>query len=197
MLPWDHLAIGYIAYSLLLRLLGDRPTDEGWLAVVIGSQFPDLIDKPLSWTVSALPSGTSLAHSLLVAVPSVTILTVLAARYGRGRTAVGFGVAYLLHLPADLLYGPLIRGNLTRLDYGVLLWPLVSQPVGQTSDGLLTTTLYYLSRYYVYLQSPEAIVYVLLEVALIGGALWLWIVDGRPGLSYFTARRDRRRVDSE
>jgi hypothetical protein len=197
MFPWDHLAIGYIVYSLLLRGLGTRPTDEGWLAVVIGSQFPDLVDKPLAWMVSALPSGTSLAHSLLVAVPSVTVLVVVGAVYGRLRSALGFGIAYLLHLPADILYAPLVEGNLSRIDYGVLLWPLVPQPVGQANEGLVATTLYYLGRYYVYLQSPSAVLYVGLEVALLGSALALWIADGRPGLSYLSAVRERRPVDPE
>jgi hypothetical protein len=197
MFPWDHLAIGYIIYSLLVRAFGDRPTDEAGLAVAVGSQFPDLVDKPLAWTFAALPSGTSLAHSLLVAIPTVTLLTVVAVRYGRGRTATGFSVAYLLHLPADILYGPLISGDLTGLDYSLLLWPLVPQPTGSLGEGLFATTLYYLNQYYVYLQSPEAVVYVLLEVALLGGALGLWIADGRPGFSYLTAGRSRHPADPE
>jgi hypothetical protein len=196
MFPWDHLAIGYVVYSIVVRLLGSRPSDEEWLAIVVGSQFPDLVDKPLAWTLGVLPSGTSLAHSVLVATPVVAILLLVSAQYGRVRTGVAFGLAYLLHLPADILYGPLISGNLSGIDYGIILWPLVAQPFGGPSEGLFTTAAYYIGRYYVYLQSPEAIGYFLLEVAFLGAAFALWVADGKPGLEYVvpTYRRLRGEV---
>jgi hypothetical protein len=184
MFPWDHLAIGYVVYSLIVRLDGSRPNDEQWLAVVTGSQFPDLVDKPLAWSFNVLPSGTSLAHSVLIAVPVVSVVVLVAARYGRARTGLAFGVGYLLHLPADVLYGPLIRGDLSRISYDVLLWPLVEQPFGQPSEGLFTTVSFYLGRYYVYLQSPRALGFVLLEVVLLGIAFALWVADGKPGANY-------------
>lgn len=197
MFPWDHLAIGYIVYSLLTRLFGSRPNDEQWLAVVVGSQFPDLVDKPLAWSLGVLPSGTSLAHSVLVAVPVASILVLVSAQYGRARTGAAFGLAYLLHLPADILYGPLIRGDLSRIDYDVLLWPLVAQPFDGPTEGLFSSVTYYIGQYYVYLQSPQAIGYFLLELAFLGVAVALWVADGKPGLGYLAPAYRRFRGRSQ
>ena len=48
MWPWEHLAIGYLAYSLLGRLAWRRPPTVGTaITVAFGTQFPDLVDKPL------------------------------------------------------------------------------------------------------------------------------------------------------
>jgi hypothetical protein len=134
---------------------------------------------------------------VLVATPVVAFLLLVSAQYGRARTGVAFGVAYLLHLPADILYGPLIRGDLGGIDYGVLLWPLVAQPFGGPSEGLFTTAAYYVGRYYVYLQSPEAIGYVLLEVAFLGVAFTLWLADGKPGLGYVVPTYRRLRGEAQ
>ena len=48
MWPWEHLTIGYLAYSLLSRLAWRRPPTVGTaITVAFGTQFPDLVDKPL------------------------------------------------------------------------------------------------------------------------------------------------------
>ena len=63
-------------------------------------RFSDLIDKPLAWSLQVLPSGRSLAHSLLVAT---VVLVVVHARWRRsGDSTVGVTVAvgYLTHLAA-------------------------------------------------------------------------------------------------
>ena len=48
MWTWEHLAIGYLAYSLLSQLAWRRPPTVGAaITVAFGTQFPDLVDKPL------------------------------------------------------------------------------------------------------------------------------------------------------
>ena len=65
MWPWGHLAVGYLVYSGLSRWrFGRLPGSVATLAVALGTQLPDLVDKPLAWTVNVLASGRSLAHSL-------------------------------------------------------------------------------------------------------------------------------------
>ena len=60
MLPWGHLAVGYLAYSLAVRVRsGGPPAGLAVAALAVGTQFPDLIDKPLVSWVSVLPSGRS------------------------------------------------------------------------------------------------------------------------------------------
>ncbi|MFC6793255.1 metal-dependent hydrolase [Halobaculum halobium] len=126
MFPWDHLAIGYVAVSLLFRIRGRRVGALACAALALGSQFPDLVDKPLAWAFTVLPGGTTLAHSVFVAVPLSAAVYVLARHRARASVGAAFGVAYVLHLPADLLYGPLATGDPIRV--GAVLWPLVSTP---------------------------------------------------------------------
>ena len=50
-LPWGHLAIGYLCLSLAIRARWRVPPQgPAVIAVAIGTQLPDLIDKPLAWT---------------------------------------------------------------------------------------------------------------------------------------------------
>ncbi|WP_435064324.1 metal-dependent hydrolase [Halobaculum sp. EA56] len=180
MFPWDHLAIGYVAVSLWLRLRGRRVDDLAWLAVVVGTQFPDLVDKPLSWTFAVLPTGTTLAHSVFVAVPLSAAVYLLARRRGRPDAGAAFGIGYLLHLPADVLYGPLALGS--PVVPGTVLWPLVTKAATDAGGGLLANTVYYILRFYTVIDSTRALGFLLVEAGLILGALALWIADGRPGV---------------
>jgi hypothetical protein len=87
-------------------------------------------------------------------------------------------VGYLLHLPADILYGPLTSGGTP--EYGALLWPLVPKAGGSATGDFVATVTYYLARYRTTVLSTEALVYLSLEVALLGGAVALWLADGHP-----------------
>jgi len=93
MWPWGHAAVGYLAYSLGYRASDRRLTGAAVIALGVGTQFPDLIDKPLGWTFGVLPGGRTLAHSLLtVAVVAVVLaipLGVVSAR--RRREPVDYG----------------------------------------------------------------------------------------------------------
>ena len=192
MLPWDHLAVGYLAYSLLARARRDRVDQRAAVAVLVGSQFPDLVDKPLGWGLAVLPSGTTLAHSVLFAVPFVLAVRWAAGRRGVGPAGTAFAVAYLLHLPADLLYGPLLTGS--AVEWGNVLWPVVPQVATQPTDGFLSTVAYYLTRYRSLVTSPRALGYLLLELALLSAAGARWVADGTPGLGWL---RNRGRPRSE
>lgn len=184
MWPWDHLAIGYLAYSLLARRCGWEPPTAGAAAfVLLGSQLPDLLDKPLGWALGVLPSGVSLGHSLLFAAPSCLAVYGWRRRRGLPEEGLAFGVGYLLHLPADAFY-PLVLGADDRA--WLFLWPLTSGDVvapENTTAHLVELAVEFLSV----VRSARGAWIVLLEVSLLGLALALWYADGRPGLSRFRA----------
>jgi len=135
--PLGHLAFAYlcyVAYAALTR----RPLPARWalVPVAIGSQFPDLIDKPLAY-VGVLASGRSVAHSLLVAALVAGCVTWGAYALDRRRpayrwveqlsavTPAAFAIGYLSHLVGDSL-GPLHVGAYAELTY--LGWPLLAPP---------------------------------------------------------------------
>ncbi len=179
MWPWDHLAAGYIVYSLLKRLTGRHPPSALAVGfVLIGTQLPDLIDKPLGWYFHILPSGASLAHSLLFAVP--LCLVVLAWRAWRGAVTEGiaFSVGYLLHLPADVFYPVLVGAGAKPY---ILFWPLVDGPHSNPAD--VTDYLAVLiDSFLTELASPNGLWLVAIEVGFVGSAAVLWYLDGLPGL---------------
>lgn len=180
MWPWEHLAVAYIAVSLAARARGYR-VDRGIAgAVLLGSQVPDLVDKPLAWAFGVLPSGTTLAHSVFVAVPSCVVVWVVCRRYGRAPIGLAFAAAYLLHLPGDVLYATTTVGEPPYI--GAVLWPLVPRAPGDAPTGLAAETLRHLTRYRHFLADPAAGRYLVFETVLLVSALVLWVHDGRPGL---------------
>ena len=187
MFPWEHLAFGYLCYSLLTHLRGRIPTGRAALAVALGTQFPDLVDKPLSWTLDVLPAGV-FAHSLFVALPLSVLVLVVAHRFSRTEHGVAFVVGYLSHLPADV-FPSLVFGEEAR--WWFLFWPAVSRPGVDVSNpivgpgagaGLLTNAAYYFQGYLDALLSPRGLVYVAGELLVLAAVFALWLYDGRPGL---------------
>lgn len=194
MWPWDHLAVGYVVYSLLRRATG-RPAPSALAAgfVLLGSQLPDLIDKPLGWVLHVLPSGASMAHSLVFALP--VCLLVVAWRHWRGAPdeGVAFSVGYLLHLPADAYYPVLLGGQAKPY---ILLWPLVPGQHSAPADA--TAYLFTLiDAFAEELASPTGVFLVSLEVALVGSAALLWYLDGLPGAPIGRSRRVRGRLGGD
>ncbi|MFC7157955.1 metal-dependent hydrolase [Halomarina halobia] len=179
MWPWEHFAVGYIAVSLLCHLLWRRSPDAATLAAVaLGSQFPDLVDKPLAWEFGVLSSGISLAHSVFTVVVLSVVVVLLARRRGYTMVGFGFAVAYALHPPMDAVH-PIVYGE--PVNFEVLLWPLVTH-VNDSGTGFLENLTYFLSRTVELASSPEGQAYVAFEVALLGFAFVLWLYDGAPGL---------------
>lgn len=126
MWPWAHAAVGYLLYTAYAHRRQLPLRGLPILATAFGTQAPDLLDKPLAWTVAILPAGRSLGHSLLFAVPvAVLCWSVVAGRFGRPAVALGAAVGYVSHLVADGL-GAVLAGRWGDLSY--LAWPLLPLP---------------------------------------------------------------------
>lgn len=135
MSPLGHLALGYLAYAGLRRVRnGGAPSAIPTITLAVGTQFPDIIDKPLSWTFGLLPTGRSLTHSAITTI----VVTVVVMYYSRAtdRTALGnaFAVGYWSHLLGDL-YAAYVAGE-TETNW-FFLWPIVSQEGYVTSPSIL------------------------------------------------------------
>lgn len=181
MWPWEHLALGYLAGSAAHRLATGRPPDTvALLAVALGTQLPDLIDKPLAWTFDVLPSGLSLGHSLFFAVPVALLSVVVSRRYGRVAVGVVFALAYGTHLLGDVAF-TLVAGGELATDF--LLWPLI--PAGpERGIGLLSRVGRLAGAFGRFLTSPLGQLYLLFDALLLGSAGVIWYRDGRPGLGW-------------
>jgi hypothetical protein len=180
MWPWEHLAFGYVLYSVYVRVVhGERPVRTDALALAFATQLPDLVDKPLAWTFGLLPSGVSLAHSAFVAVPLAAVAVLVARGLGVGSAGRAFGVGYLSHLAGDVLYPLALNGEVSP-EY--LLWPLVDQAAVEPV-GSLPMALGLLSRFGDFLTTPRGVVYLALELLLLGVALAVWNADGLPGVA--------------
>ena len=182
MFPWGHVAVGYLCYSLSSHLRGRTPDGVSTVALVVGTQFPDLVDKPLSWSLDVLPAGV-LAHTVFFALPFVVLTLFLAHRFSRTELAVAFSVGYLSHLPADMLPSVVFSDDPS---YWFMFWPVVARPGVDVSDpivgpgagaGLLTNAAYYFEGYLQALTGPRGLAYV----AVAGAVLSLWFYDGHPG----------------
>jgi membrane-bound metal-dependent hydrolase YbcI (DUF457 family) len=168
--PWGHLAVGYVLYSVLVRVRLDRsPDGVAALIVAFSTQFPDLVDKPLAWTFGVLTSGRSLAHSLLTATVVIALIAWYARRRDRSELAVAFAVGYLSHLFGDAL-GPLLDGEYVYLSS--LGWPLLPPPPYTHEGGILA-----------HFQGLTFTAMSVFEIALMVAVFGLWLRDGVPGLA--------------
>lgn len=180
MWPWEHLAVGYILYSGWRRARG-RPRHSGPAVFVlaVATQLPDLVDKPLGWGTTVLPSGHSFAHSLLVAVPLVVAAFLVLRRRGHREVGVAFGVGYLSHLPGDMVYPLATKGE---LGWRFLVWPVLpADPTPPTSLVGRTGELF--GEFVAFLGTPAGLAYLCLEALLLVTALLLWYGDGAPGVT--------------
>ncbi|WP_254535867.1 metal-dependent hydrolase [Halomarina litorea] len=173
MWPWGHAAFGYLLYRALLSARGSTPTGLPVLALGVGTQFPDLVDKPLAWSFALLPSGRSLAHSLLTAALVIGVGGAVARRYDRRDVAAAFGVGYLSHLLGDALL-PLVRLDVVFLRF--LAWPLVPPPPYERDSSFAE-----------HLVSLEVTPFFAFGLALTALAVALWVRDGLPGLGTLAA----------
>ena len=180
MWPWGHLAVGYLALTLGVRMRTERrPRGGETLILAVWTQFPDLVDKPLALTFGVLPSGRSLAHSLLVAVPLLVLVTSYARRRGYGTLGIAAATGYLTHLAGDSLR-PAVTGEFGHLAF--LAWPIttLSPSSGPGEHGILEVLL-----------SVGPTPYAVFQFALVGVAAAAWVADGSPGV------RDVRRLIAE
>jgi hypothetical protein len=186
-LPWGHLAFGYLVYSLGGRLVHGRPpVSAPTLLLAVGTQVPDLIDKPLNWWFGVL-DGRGIGHSVLVMVPVCLLVYLVARRYDRGHLGGAFAVGTLTHLFSDAWLA-LVAGEV-RAGAPYLLWPLLPAPTYEKDsvfDHLdqLTESLQSLPW-----SSPAGVAasWFGLQLVALTALVVLWLYDGLPGVSVVTA----------
>lgn len=169
MWPWGHLAVGYLLYTIYVHVRRrEPPSGPGALLVALGTQAPDLVDKPLAWTFHVLPSGRSLAHSLFAAAIATALVRQWATRTERPYAPVAFGIGYFSHLATDGI-DPLLAGDYAKLTY--LGWPLLPAPDYGVESG-------FVAHFANITLTPTIGVQLLLMVLVVG----IWVRDGAPGV---------------
>ena len=122
MFPHEHLFVALLPVLAYVALRDRRlPTRGVVFATAVGSQFPDLVDKPLAHQFGVIPSGRVFMHSLPFAIPIMIVVLVYGWHTDRLRVAGAFVAAYLLHLVGDT-YRNLLAGQIPS----DLLWPFVA-----------------------------------------------------------------------
>lgn len=122
MFPHEHLIVALLPVGVYIAVRDRRlPTPAIGVVTAIGSQFPDLVDKPLAHQFGLLPSGRVFMHSLPFALPIAILILVYGWQTARLRLAGAFVSAYLLHLLGDT-YRVLLVGRVPA----DLLWPFVA-----------------------------------------------------------------------
>jgi hypothetical protein len=183
MWPWGHLAVGYLSYAVAVRLFRGRRERAALLALVVGTQFPDVVDKPLAW-VGLLPYGRSLAHSLLVLVPLCLVVVVVARRRTHARTGTAFALGALTHTLTDAWHG-IVTLDPGRLSF--LLWPYLPSP----DDGGVGTPGGHADRLASEVDTTHAGAGGLVDVVqsepvgqllILAVAVAVWVAEGTPGL---------------
>lgn len=183
MWPLGHAAVGYLLYSLSAERTRVPELRTGVLvALLFGTQLPDVVDKPLAWELSVLPAGRSLAHSLFVVLPLVAIAIGATQRFDRPALGVAFGLGVLSHVVVDTV--PALWLGLEHAAF--LIWPLVELSAYEGSVDVLELFRNSLSQ-------P----WFLLEFVLAACALLRWRQDGLPGLSWVLSRREERQSTTE
>ena len=176
MLPWGHAAFGYLLYTVFTRVrYRHPPVGFAVYALALGTQFPDIVDKPLAWNLALLPSGRSLAHSLFTFGIVLGALWVLFATPERRRLIVAFGVGWASHLVGDGVSAALSQ-DWTVLGY--LLWPVTSYTPPRPHFGVL-----------VFLRRIEPSPRLWMGVAMAALVVGVWLFDGAPGVADLYARR--------
>jgi membrane-bound metal-dependent hydrolase YbcI (DUF457 family) len=172
MWPWGHVALGYLLYSPFARQRGGRPpTTSAVVAVGVGTLLPDLVDKPLAWSVAVLPNGRSLAHSAFALVVLVGLAWLLATRWRpRRRVPVAaFAIGYGSHLLGDGLHA-VVTAQFDDLAY--LLWPVLPPVEYPTTQSF--------AAHFAQLSLTPSLGF---ELALTALAILVWYRDGTPGLA--------------
>ncbi|ADQ69372.1 metal-dependent hydrolase [Halogeometricum borinquense DSM 11551] len=170
MWPWGHLAFAYVLYSSFFRLRYRLPpTWPGVALLALGSQAPDLIDKPLAWTLSLLPSGRSFAHSLVLGAVIVVVAVAIIRRLDLpGEKA--FVIGYYSHLVGDS-YRSVLTGKFHELAF--LLWPFAPLNTGdEPTVGIV--------HYLLHVQLDGQVV---MELGFAGVVVLWWVLDGAPGVT--------------
>ncbi|MBV0925466.1 metal-dependent hydrolase [Halomicroarcula limicola] len=178
MFPWGHLAFGYVLYSLTRRALGvNTIAGREVIVLALATQLPDLVDKPLSWSLSVFPSGYAVAHSVFVAVPLGLAALAVGWKYDRVRLGLAVLVGWWSHLVGDVMLAVLTGGayTVTRV-----LWPVVVLPGSHSELSFVEKFVYYVGEFIELLGSSAGpYVFAIYFGPLLLAAI-LWLADGAP-----------------
>lgn len=173
MWPWGHAVVGYLLYTAYTRYRYDRPPAEVPTILLLGgTQFPDLIDKPLAWSLTVLPSGRTLGHSLLILVPLSILVYLLAIQHRKPDWGGAFVIGALSHAIVDVLPAA-IRGEYAYTTS--LLWPLLPAPPYDEHNRTIVG----------HFLTIEPSFLVMFEVVLVLVVLAIWWHDDQPGAATF------------
>lgn len=180
MWPWGHLAVAYLAFSLVSRAYdGKPPTGGPTLVLAVASQIPDLVDKPLSWGFDVFAQGYGVGHSVFFAAPAIAVALAYAVHVGRTRYGLALGVGWSAHLASDVLFGVVLgEGPAVR----TVLWPLHRNPGYSVERGFFDRFQYYLVRFAEEILEGEMTMYLVVYALLFTSVLAVWILDGYPVL---------------
>jgi len=119
--PHGHFLVAFLPIVAYV-LLRDRQLPSLQLVgiVAFGSQFPDLIDKPLYHESIVTPSGRVGVHSLPIAIPIAVAVLWYAFRTDRPRAGLVFVFAYATHILGDVYHALLAPSRGIPPD---LFWP--------------------------------------------------------------------------
>lgn len=170
--------MGYLCYSVAARR-GWLPAldDAVLLAVLFGTQLPDLVDKPLAWYIGVLASGRSLGHSLLFVVAVGALAFWACSRFDRPELALGLVVGALSHALVDTL--PVLWNP-------DAIWEFLFYPVlNEYTHSSETYTVLGLLR------GSATDPYFLFEHLLFVAAVVRWHLEGAPGTGWLRSLRER------
>jgi membrane-bound metal-dependent hydrolase YbcI (DUF457 family) len=158
------------------------PRDGPTLLLILGTQLPDLVDKPLNWWFGIL-DGRGIGHSLFVIVPISVLVVVVADRYDRTAYGAAFSIGLVTHLAGDVLPAA-IGGDIWKAGY--LLWPLLPAPTYQSDSfwdhldrWVATVSSFEPGSAVSFVQSAFALQLLLTLLLLV-----VWAGDGFPGLQW-------------
>ncbi|MFH5801614.1 metal-dependent hydrolase [Haladaptatus sp. CMAA 1911] len=182
-MPWGHAAFGYVLYSLGNRLVTRKPPAGIGivLAVLFGTQLPDLVDKTLSWGLHLFPQGYSVAHSILIAIPIGLLVLSVAIATSRFKLGAAFTVGYWSHLLGDAILA-VPKSGVTPSDR--LLWPIVTLPPYASETTLLGRVNQVFSEFFDEMLTPEHFIFLAIYSIPYILAFLLWVVDGAPGIPH-------------
>lgn len=177
MWPWGHLAVGYVAYSLLERLRGREVGGQSALVLAVSSQLPDLVDKPLAWVFDVTPTGFGVAHSVFVAIPLGVLALVASERRDAGAVGRAIVVGWWSHLAADVLVAVIGERHYTTER---VLWPVVTIDDPERVVDVLQRLTNYYGAFVDRVQATDNVLLVVLYLAPVPLAFLLWLADGVP-----------------
>ena len=120
MRPHEHFLVAFLPVFVYALIRYRRlPSKAMLFVVVIGSLFPDIVDKPLAFSAGILPSGRVFMHSLPFVIPLSIIVLAYGSFTDRSHLGLGFVWAHMTHLIGDFR-SSLFDGQIPP----DLIWPL-------------------------------------------------------------------------